>query len=75
MQSFCPMTFVVCTSCQLLFFGSLYCKQYGLRSDCKHSDQCSSVCFQDKILSKVNLNISAADIKCRLHFQARDKGS
>ena len=28
------MTFVICSSRLIMFLGSLYCKQYGTRSDC-----------------------------------------
>ena len=31
------MTFVICSSCLLMFLSSLYCKQYGPRSDCSLS--------------------------------------
>ena len=45
-------TFVVYSSLLLMFLGSLYCKQYGPRSDCSLWSSLISVhivCFHDKI--------------------------
>ena len=40
-----------------MFIGSIYCKQYGPRSDCSQGIRVHNVCFHYKIRSEVRLNI------------------
>ena len=52
--------FCLLLSLLLMFLGSLYCKQYGPRSDCSLGSKLigvHSVCFFDKIKSEVHLDI------------------
>ena len=42
-----------------MFLGSLYCKQYGPRSDCSPI-KVHTVYFQDEIKSEVDMNICSA---------------
>ena len=72
-------TFVTCSSHLLIFLGSLYCKQYGPRSDCSIRSsliRVHSVCLHNKIYSEVNLNkhLYAADVKSRQHFRNKYSG-
>ena len=80
----CPQLLCCCLLSHLLMFlGSLYCKQYGPRSDCSpageqsdHGSYCPGssliwvhiVCFMIKTSLK-DLGIYGADIKSRGHFQ------
>ena len=55
-------TFVIYSSCLLMFLDSLYCKQYEPRSDCclgRILIRVHIVCFHEKIQSEVHLNIGS----------------
>ena len=62
--------FVVCSSRLLIFAGtcSLYCYQYGPRSDCSHGSS-QRVCFHNKLWSIVNFNIC---IRCEIQTHLKD---
>ena len=53
-----PFTKKIVFSFLLVCFGSVYCKQYGPRSDCSHRSsliRVHDVCFDDKISYGIKL--------------------
>ena len=54
-----------------LFFGSLYCKHYGPRSDCSHVSNLIRGCsFASMMNASIKCTwIYATDVKSRQHFQ------
>ena len=59
----------------LVYLGSLYCKQYGPRSDCSHLGAVwsGSILFASVIKSSLKgIWIYAEDVKSRQHFQDKN---
>ena len=61
-----------------MLLGSLYCKQYGPRSDCSQTSsliRVHIVCLHDKVKSEVNLNIRSRGYYSKIrHFQGNNIG-